>query len=46
LTRKPNHFEGRLLFVWQWKVYVLSRFRHKTSTARREAKGNRREKNE
>jgi hypothetical protein len=30
LTRKPNHFEARLLFLRQWKVYVLPRFRHKT----------------
>jgi hypothetical protein len=33
LKRKPNHFAGRLLFLRQWKVYVLPRFRHKTSTA-------------
>src|SRR5215813_9278990 len=30
-------------FFRQWKVYVLPRFRHKTSTARHEAKGTRRE---
>ena len=46
LTRKTNYFEVRLLFLRQWKMYVLPRFRHKTSTARREAKGMRREKNE
>src|SRR5262245_59115416 len=34
-TEKPNYFEeGRLLFLRQWKVYVLPRFKHKTSTVR------------
>jgi hypothetical protein len=33
INRKPNHFEARWLFLRQWKVYVLPRFRHKTSTA-------------
>jgi hypothetical protein len=33
LTRMPNHFEARLLFLRQWKVYVVPTFRHKTSTA-------------
>jgi hypothetical protein len=28
-----QHFEARLLFLRQWKVYVLPRFRHKVSTA-------------
>ena len=32
LTRKSNHFWERLLFLRHWKVYVLPRFRHKTST--------------
>jgi ABC-type uncharacterized transport system substrate-binding protein len=43
LTRKPNHFEARLLFLRQWKVYVLPRFRPKTSTVvRREGEMNKR----
>jgi hypothetical protein len=30
LTRKPNCFGARLLFVRQWKMYVLPRFKHKS----------------
>ena len=32
LSLKPSHFEARLLFLRQSKVYVLPRFGHKTST--------------
>src|SRR5262245_57506434 len=34
LTRKPNYLPVAWLFLRQWKVYVLPRFRHKTSTAK------------
>ena len=33
LTRKPNLVSRRLLFLRQWKVYVLPSFRRRTSTA-------------
>ena len=36
LTRKSNHFDACLLFIRQWKVYVLPRFSYKTRPARRE----------
>jgi hypothetical protein len=32
-SKQASCFEARLLFLRQWKVYVLPRFRHKTSTA-------------
>src|SRR5262249_52312519 len=32
-TRTPNQFEARWLFLQQWKVYVLPKFRHKTKQA-------------
>ena len=31
--KETSYFEVHLLFLRQWKVYVLPRFRHKTSTA-------------
>src|SRR5215468_1406191 len=32
--KKAQPFRGPLLFLRQWKVYVLPRFRHKTSIVR------------
>src|SRR5262249_19094475 len=32
-TFKATYFEARLLFLRQWKVYVLPKFKCKTSTA-------------
>jgi putative tryptophan/tyrosine transport system substrate-binding protein len=43
LTRKSNDFDLRVFFLRQRNVYILSTFRHKTSTGRREAKAMRRE---
>ncbi len=41
--KATSYFDARLLFLWQWKVYVLPRFRHKTSTVvRREGEMNKR----
>jgi hypothetical protein len=35
--RKPNYFEARLLFLRQWKVYVLPQVQTQKSTAARAA---------